>query len=170
MKGDTPRWKNQSARTKGMDKITNRIFGIEVVCGTIETIFLYHVDQFIPGGANTLIEVQRQAMADLGKLLKEQGHPFPRIINYQFDNCGENKNRFMFAYCSKLVEDGCVDAVFLDFLVVGHTHSTIDQYFSVLATAIRSAKFIGSPFALWTLFDKFEEKVRPAINRKIEVR
>jgi len=169
MKGETPRWKEQSARTKGMQKISNRIFGIEVTCGPIDKVFLYHTDQFIAGGANTLIEVQRQAMADLAMLLKELGHPFPRVVNYQFDNCGENKNRFMFAYCSKLVEDGDLDVIYLDFLVVGHTHSTIDQYFSALANAIRGTKFIGSPQALWHLFDELDEAVRPAVNRKIEV-
>jgi hypothetical protein len=75
----------------------------------------------------------------------------------------------MFAYCSKLVEDGVLDRIYLDFLVVGHTHSSIDQYFSVLATAIRKSKFIGSPQALWNLFDKFDKSVRPSVNRKLTV-
>jgi hypothetical protein len=36
----------------------------------------------------------------------------------------------------------------VNFLIVGHTHSSIDQYFSVLSKAIRRAGFIGSPLSL----------------------
>jgi hypothetical protein len=86
-----PQYKYTTAKNKSMDKISNRIFGVEVTCGSIDTIFLYHCDQFVFGGANTLIEIQRQAMSDLAELLAKYGHPFPRIVNYQFDNCGENK-------------------------------------------------------------------------------
>jgi len=90
-KGEIPHFLLNTSRNKSMDKISNRVFGVEVTCGSIDTIFLYHCDQFIFGGANTLIEIQRQAMADLGHLLAQDGHPFPRIVNYQFDNCSENK-------------------------------------------------------------------------------
>jgi hypothetical protein len=69
-----------------------------------------------------------------------------------------------------LVDDGVIDRVYLDFLVVGHTHSTIDQYFSVLANLIRKCDFIGSPMALWSLFEtSLSADLRPKINRKIEV-
>ena len=99
MKGQMPHFKDINAKTKGMPKFANRIFGVEVTCGIINTVFLYHIDQFLAGGANLLIEVQRQAMSDLGTLLKSQGHPFPMTVNYQFDNCSENKVRLPF--CSK---------------------------------------------------------------------
>jgi hypothetical protein len=55
-------------------------------------------------------------------------------------------------------------------LVVGHTHSTIDQYFSVLANAINKCDFIGSGDALRYLFDTtLAGKLKPKINRRIEV-
>ena len=40
------------------------------------------------------------------------------------------------------------DKVELFFLIVGHTHASIDQYFSVLANLIIGCDFIGSPLAL----------------------
>jgi hypothetical protein len=51
----------------------------------------------------------------------------------------------MFAYASALVELGYFDAIDTNLLIVGHTHSSIDQYFSVLSKAIKSAEFIGLP-------------------------
>jgi hypothetical protein len=103
-KGETPHFKSLTAKSKSMDKISNRIVGIEVVCGTIDAIFLYHLDQFVSGGSNTLIEVQRQAMSDLAELLKSQRHPFPRTVNYQFDNCGENKVSFHYFFQSFTID------------------------------------------------------------------
>jgi len=41
----------------------------------------------------------------------------------------------------------------INFLVVGHTHCPLDQYFSVLSKAILKAIFIASPEALMELFD-----------------
>ena len=57
----------------------------------------------------------------------------------------------MFAYARELVELGYFDALDINFLIVGHTHSSIDQYFSVLSKAIKSAEFIGSPISLQAL-------------------
>ena len=39
----------------------------------------------------------------------------------------------------------------MHFLIVGHTHSVIDQYFSVISTKIFMAEFIATPHALHAL-------------------
>jgi hypothetical protein len=77
-----------------------------VICGNIDSVFVYTVDQLTSGGANLMIEVIRQALSDLGKLLICKGQKLPRILYLQFDNCGENKNKYMMAFCSMLVESG----------------------------------------------------------------
>jgi len=41
--------------------------------------------------------------------------------------------------------------VMLHFLIVGHTHSVIDQYFSVVSKKIFKAEFIATPYALHAL-------------------
>ena len=53
-----------------------------------------------------MIEVIRQALSDIGELLKAQDQILPNILDLEFDNCGEFKNKFMMAYCSLLVESG----------------------------------------------------------------
>lgn len=50
------------------------------------------------------------------------------------------------------MEEGIFDKVEIYFLIVGHTHASIDQYFSVLANQINRSDFIGSPLALEHLF------------------
>jgi hypothetical protein len=107
LKGDSPRFKSVTAKTKGMAKNTNRIFGVEVVCGDIVETFLYYADQFIAGGANILIEVQRQAMSDLANLLAKDGHPMPTILNFQFDNGSENKVILNILYLYFTVRANC---------------------------------------------------------------
>ena len=108
-KGVTPKWSKRtfggrSHTEKEEPKVQNRIIAGIVICGDIDTVFVYTVDQLTRGGANLMIEVVRQALSDLGELLKEKNQLIPTILYLQFDNCGENKNRYMMAYCSMLVE------------------------------------------------------------------
>ena len=125
----------------------------------------------IGGGANCMIEIQRQIVIDLAKELHKLGMSLPPTVIFQFDNCGENKNKEMFAFMSLLIENHTFDYIECNFLIVGHTHTSIDQYFGVLSTAIREEKFIGSPIALWHLLDTAhgQENRRPLINRPITV-
>jgi hypothetical protein len=95
----TPRlW--QFRNTKGDTKrMGNRVVGVIVVCGPIETRFVYSLDDLVYGGANTMIEVLRQAFHDLGVLLSRLpngGLLMPRHGSLQMDNCGENKVRMTF--------------------------------------------------------------------------
>lgn len=153
--------------------ITNRVIGVEVVCGPIDTVFFYHTDDTVAGGANTMIEVVRQAISDLSVKLKELKHPLvlPPKLCLQFDNCGENKNKFMFSYLSLLVEMHQFEEIEVNFLIVGHTHTTIDQYFGVISDAIKSCRFIGSPVSLWHLieFAHPDGEKRPTMQRQIFV-
>ena len=53
-----------------------------------------------------------------------------------------------------MVEADIFDVIDVHFLVVGHTHASIDQYFSVLAKQICRCDFIGSPLALEALLGR----------------
>ena len=53
---------------------------------------------------------------------------------------------------SQLVEECYFDKIEVFYLIVGHTHNILDQWFSVLSKAIRAADFIGSVLALHTLY------------------
>jgi hypothetical protein len=144
----TPKFPRASKNDK---YIESRIIAMEVYCGPIKTIFVYRMSSLIRGGANLMNELMRQALFDLCAMLRSRGLRMPRTLWLQFDNCGENKNKEMFGYMSLLVEGFFFDAVEMNFLIVGHTHASIDQYFSVIAKAIRNSHFIGTPLALMEL-------------------
>lgn len=144
----TPKFPSES---KGDNFIESRIIGIEVYCGPIKTVFVYRTSAMVGGGANIMVEVIRQALIDLGTLIYSRNFRYPRTGWLQFDNCGENKNKEMFAYISLLIENFSFDEVLINFLIVGHTHASIDQYFSVISKAIFNSYFIGTPLALLEL-------------------
>lgn len=155
VKGDTPRRGiRQSKAETSASHITSRIIGVEVHCGPIHGTMLYIMDNLVGGGANILIEVIRQSILDVQSMLHEindkAGNPMdmPQHLILQFDNCGENKNKFVFAYVSLLVENRQFEVVEMFFLIVGHTHASIDQFFSVLSKAIFRCHFIASPLSL----------------------
>jgi hypothetical protein len=52
----------------------------------------------------------------------------PKKLFLQMDNCWrENKNRFVLAFCDRLVALGVFESVQLSFLPVGHTHEGRDS-------------------------------------------
>ena len=159
MKGNTP--KKGVRNSKGENThITSRIIGVEVHCGPIHGTFLYYTDNLTSGGASIIVEVMKQSIIDLQSLLKNKQDlggrslDVPEHMILQFDNCSENKNKFVFAYISLLVQQGHFALIEVFFLIVGHTHASIDQYFSILSKLIWRSRFIGSPLALESLIRK----------------
>ena len=71
--GETPKFGRGGHRADhaGQSTVTSRIIGVEVVCGPINTHFVYATDNLVSHGANIMVEVQRQGklvvacMADL---------------------------------------------------------------------------------------------------------
>ena len=54
----------------------------------------------------------------------------PPILNVQMDNAtGDNKNRYVYAYWSLLVAKRIFREVYVNFMIVGHTHDDIDALF-----------------------------------------
>lgn len=69
----------------------------------------------------------------ISKVLRGSGGTLPRILLIHMDNtCKENKNNLVIKYLAFLVFHGVFDEVRILFLLVGHTHTIIDQRFSVI--------------------------------------
>jgi hypothetical protein len=152
--------------------IEHRVIGVEVVCGPVKGMFIYTTDNMLTGNANGMIEIIRQAQADLARILfDDYDMEFPDKVMYQFDNCTENKNKALFGYLSLLVETEQFREIEANFLIVGHTHSSIDQYFSVLSRKIRAAGFIGTSMSMQYLLQHAhgDSTKRPLVYRPIEV-
>jgi hypothetical protein len=91
MSGNTPKTGKDHHSSPKSTYMESRVIGVEVYCGPISTVFLYTTDNMVSGGANIMIEIQRQALMDLSKLLRAEGLNMPKEMLFQFDNCGENK-------------------------------------------------------------------------------
>ena len=63
---------------------------------------------------------------------------------FQFDNAGDNKSAQFLAFLAYLVEKGCIDCIKLSYLIVGHTHDIMDQWFSVLLQVLSIASFVDA--------------------------
>ena len=103
-------------------------------------LFLYYVDEALPGGANItatiLCDVLRRIYA-LVPAAKEI------LLYVQADNCTENKNKVVFAVQEILVkiamqEKGVKLRFENNYLMVNHTHEDIDQVFKCIADLIRN--------------------------------
>jgi hypothetical protein len=124
--------------------LPNRQIGVEVVCGDIDEVWLFHTDEYVGGGSNLIVEVIRQVFLELKIRLALKGYSLPKTAYFQFDNCGENKNKTVLSYLSMLTELKYFDLIELYFLIVGHTHTSLDQFFSVLSKILYNTKFVGS--------------------------
>ena len=117
------------SRTTSSSKVVKqRVIGVKV--HAVQN-YVYLVDDTVQGGGNLIIEVLRRTLLDLekdGKL------PCKNPTLYvQMDNCSENKNRTVFAFFNDLVEKDVFEELYAGFLMVGHTHEDIDQFFSIIA-------------------------------------
>lgn len=55
----------------------------------------------------------------------------------QVDNCGENKNKVLFAFLVDMVRRDIFAKVKVGFLMTGHMHEDIDSFFSTIAAKMR---------------------------------
>ena len=54
--------KSRKVKGVGTHQFTNRIVGVYAVCGPVNEKFLYNLDDFVAGGANSMVEIMRQGI------------------------------------------------------------------------------------------------------------
>ena len=82
----------------------------------------------------------------------------PQTLYIQMDKCvRENKNQYVLAFCCLLVELKVFTKIKLGFLMVGHTHEDVDQFFSRFSSRLswNSAKTLPA------LMNHLEESYSP---------
>ncbi|KAL3687735.1 hypothetical protein R1sor_014044 [Riccia sorocarpa] len=85
-------------------------------------------------------DLQQQQDIGEGRRLKM----LPPNLYIQLDNSAkDNKNWTVMAFCSELVARGCCKTITMSFLVVGHTHEDVDDFFSKV-NAAQAGKSIES--------------------------
>ena len=112
---NTPKMFQKNSKGEPLKKIQSRMVGMEVVCGDISTMFMYYTDNLVRGGSNIILEITRQGLYDLQKLLAEKGQIMPEKLVLQFDNCGENKvitSNFTIKFHCFVLYLSCIEFVF----------------------------------------------------------
>ena len=84
---------------------------------------------------NLTIECLQRTIASV----EENEGYLPPILYVQLDNCfRENKNAYVVAYLTWLVERKVFKKIFMSFLPVGHTHNEADQCASCFSVGCRN--------------------------------
>ena len=92
--------------------------------------------------------------------------PLPPVLNLQLDNAtGDNKNHFVFAFCSLLTYHGVFQEVYINFLIVGHTHDDIDALFDRWSYKLKGTDYPTLPLLMKSFIDT---ESRPVIPHLIE--
>ena len=97
-------------------------------CGVKAGVYTFWANEQVQHDSNLTIEVLRRTLLKL-----EECGPLPRRMYLQLDNASDNKSAQFLALLAYLIEKGCFDCIKLSYLIVGHTHDIIDQWFSVLS-------------------------------------
>ena len=80
--------------------------------------------------------------------------PLPHILNVQMDNgTSDNKNRFVFCFWSLLVANRIFREVYVNFMIVGHTHDDIDALFGRWSMALKKESFPTIPMLMKSFMD-----------------
>ncbi|KAG0581688.1 hypothetical protein KC19_3G000300 [Ceratodon purpureus] len=99
-------------------------------------------------------------------VVRLEGIPLPPILNVQMDNAaGDNKNRFVFCFWSLLVAKKIFREVYVNFMLVGHTHDDIDAMFGRWSMLLKKENFPTIPLPMKSFMDV--ESI-PAIPHLVE--
>ena len=84
----------------------------------------------------------------------EDAKQLPPILTLQLDNaCADNKNRWVFAFCSMLVYKRIFRDVYINFLIVGHTHEDIDALFGRWSMRLKTRDYPTLPLLMKSFMD-----------------
>lgn len=128
-KSELPREVRQSKTSKEKLHLKQKLMGC-LVHG--EGMYLYLLaSPVLKAGANFATHCLWRTLEEVGNAREKGGHStiLPDVLYLQLDNASDNKNKTLTAFCSMLVEKGIFRKVKLSFLLVGHTHEDVDQYF-----------------------------------------
>jgi hypothetical protein len=88
------------------------------------------------------------------------------VLNIQLDNaCSDNKNLYVFSFFSLLVHKGVFCEVYVNFLLVGHTHEDIDAMFGRWSCRPRENDYPTLPMLMKSFMNS---ETKPVIPHLIE--
>ena len=90
------------------------------------------------------------------------------VLNLQLDNATrDNKNQFVFAFCSLLTYHGVFQEVYINFLIVGHSHNDIDALFGRWSYKLRGTNYPTLPLLMKSFMDTKSWLVIPHLIEEV---
>ena len=94
--------------------------------------------------------------------------PLPPILNVQMDNAAsDNKNRFVFCFWSLLVAKGIFREVYVNFMLVGHTHDDVDALFGRWSMELKKNNYPTIPLLMKSFMDAETIPVIPHLIEEV---
>lgn len=94
--------------------------------------------------------------------------PLLPILNMQMDNApGDNKNRYVFCFWSLLVAKKIFREVYVNFMLVGHTHDDIDALFGRWSMLLKKENFPTIPLLMESFMDLESIPVIPHLVEEV---
>ena len=94
--------------------------------------------------------------------------PLPPVLMLQLDNCsGDNKNRYVFGFCSMLVYKGIFREVYINFLIVEHTYEDIDALFGRWSSRLKTNNYPTLPRLMKSFMDTEKHPVIPHLIEEV---
>ena len=86
--------------------------------------------------------------------ISRMAEPLPPVLHVQLDNAAsDKKNRFMFCFWSLLVHMGVFREIYVNFLLVGHTHEDINALFGRWSMHLKENNFLTIPLLMKSFID-----------------
>ena len=133
-----PHWPRPPKNVDESSLIQLHLVGCLVTCVQKQAMVFLNYPTLHNDGNLTITIIQH--------VLKEWDGRLPSILYLQLDNTArENKNNLLLAYLNMLVRKRIFKKIKLGFLIVGHTHDTIDQMFSKFSKKLNRVKCFSLP-------------------------
>lgn len=133
-KSTLPHMKRESKATDSVlmnTRFVQRLIGAKLHHNGETKHFGFVIPPWVGGGsANAICEV-------IMRIIDAMGDSRPPTLFIQVDNCSENKCKTVLALAHMLISQGILHNVQFNYLVVGHTHEDIDQWFSIFSTKVK---------------------------------
>jgi hypothetical protein len=138
------------AKNDKVDLVKQKVMGVMVHgWGT----FLYVAHSPLKMGVNFVLECVWRTLLKLNAMYTAKALLWPAKLKLQFDNASDNKAYAALMFFAILVKDGIFTKVTINFLMVGHTHEDIDQYFSVIARRLNKIVYSDRSVGVYSLED-----------------
>ena len=94
--------------------------------------------------------------------------PLPPVLNLQLDNDSrDNKNRFVFALYLFLTNQSVFQEIYINFLIIGHTHNDIDAPYDKWSYKLREIDYPILPLLMKSFMDMESWHVIPHLIEEV---